>query len=205
MSESSPLDNPGTIEFWESRYENGGDRWDLGRAAPAFEALMREAEAPQHGRMIVPGCGRGHDAIFFARHGFQVTGVDFASSAIEDARRLATEAGVSARFVEHDIFTLPSSYNGAFQYVLEHTCLAAISPKRREEYATLVKRLLEPGGTLIAIFAAHEGWGGPPYSITEDGVRQLFEPQFAIERLERTAHSVPQLAGQELFSIMHPR
>jgi thiopurine S-methyltransferase len=76
------------------------------------------------GRALVPGCGRGHDVIELARRGFDTLGVDFAGSALRDARALAAReeralpatggartrgasiARAAARFLERDLFTL---------------------------------------------------------------------------------------------------
>ena len=73
-------DDPNTPDFWESNYRAGPPRWELGGARPVFKRLAESGEfAP--GRMIVPGAGLGDDARLFARHGFQVTAVDFAENA----------------------------------------------------------------------------------------------------------------------------
>src|SRR6476469_7439278 len=92
-SPQSPED-PATSRFWEGRYDRGDAGWDIAQPAPPFVDLMAGPGAPSPGSMIVPGCGRGNDAIFFALQGFSVTGVDFAHAAIEDARRAAGQAGV---------------------------------------------------------------------------------------------------------------
>lgn len=197
-------DDPANNDFWETRYVEGNTGWDIGQPAPPFVDLMLGPDAPQAGSMIVPGCGRGHDALFFAKHGFSVTGVDFASSALADARSAATIEKVKVDFIQQDIFTLDKSYNNKFEYVLEHTCFAAIPPQRRPEYVQLVKRLLRPDGLYIAIFFTHGKPGGPPFNTTVEEIRDLFSPHFTIERQGPPAHSTEQRAGQELFALMRP-
>src|SRR5689334_15390215 len=125
-------------EKWDENYEQGTDGWDLGRPTPVFQRLLKDQAFPP-GRIIVLGAGRGYDAREFARHGFQVTAVDFSSQAVQEMRRLASpEAPVE--ILQHDIFTLPESFNASFDYVLEYTCFCAIDPTRRAEYADLVTR-----------------------------------------------------------------
>ena len=78
-------DDPNTAAFWEANYREGQRRWELGGATPVFRRLAESGEfAP--GRMIVPGAGLGDDARLFARHGFQVTAVDFAPTAARAMR-----------------------------------------------------------------------------------------------------------------------
>lgn len=204
MSKSPLSDDPGASLYWERRYQEGNDPWDLGQPAPPFVDLLSGPDAPSAGSIIVLGCGRGHDAIFFAQQGFLVTAVDFARVALDDAREAARQADVSIEFVEHDLFTLPTPYDHKFDYVLEHTCFAAIPPDRRTEYVQVVKRLLKPGGLYIAIFFAHGKPGGPPFNTTVQEVRSLFSADFAIERLEVPASSIEVRMGKELFALMRP-
>jgi methyl halide transferase len=201
---TTPRDDPDNPEFWESRYKEGDTGWDIGQAAPPFVDLLARPDAPAPGTMLVLGSGRGHDAIYFARHSFKVVGVDFAPEAISYARRAAEREGVKVVFVEGDLFELDDAYSHRFDYVLEHTCFSAIPLHRREEYARLVKRLLAPGGLFIALFFAHGRPGGPPFGTDERQVRELFGPHFAIEKLERPSRSVEQRQGAELFALMRP-
>jgi methyl halide transferase len=204
VSPHEATEDPDAPRFWERRYEAGNTGWDIGQPAPPFVDLMAAAGAPSPGTMIVPGCGRGHDAIFFAQRGFGVTGVDFAHAAIEDAREAARRAGIAVDFVEHDLFTLPPSYDHKFKYVLEHTCFSGIPLARREEYVRLVARLIEPGGLYIALFFTHGKPGGPPFNTTPEDMRALFSPYFTIERLEPAVRSISQRQGEEHLAIMRP-
>jgi methyl halide transferase len=160
-------------EKWDVNYEQGTDGWDLGRPTPVFQRLLR-TQRLSPGRMIVLGAGRGHDAREFARHGFQVTAVDFSSQAAREMHRLASpEAPVE--ILQHDIFALPAALNHSFDYVLEYTCFCAIDPSRRAEYADLVTRLLKPGGMYIDLAFPLDGRkGGPPFAVSAAEVLDLF-------------------------------
>ena len=191
-------------EFWESHYREGNTAWDLGAPAPPFVDLLAEGVPPAPGSMIVLGAGRGHDALLFARHGFRVTALDFAESAGRETQEAARVVGLSVETVRYDFFALPPEYDGAFDYVLEHTFFVAIDPGRRKEYVRIVRRLLKPGGLLIALFYAHGRPGGPPFTTSADEVRALFGQDFAIERLEVPTRSVKPRQGKELLALMRP-
>jgi SAM-dependent methyltransferase len=67
---------------------------------------------PVDGRTLLHlQCHFGLDSLSWAREGARVTGVDFAATAVEEARSLAAEAGLDdrARFVRSDVYDLPSS------------------------------------------------------------------------------------------------
>ncbi|AGY60676.1 methyltransferase domain-containing protein [Gloeobacter kilaueensis] len=186
--------------YWESRYRQHQDRWDLGRPAPSFEYLLATPQAPPPGTVVVPGCGRGYDALLFASRGYKVYGFDFAADAIADATRSALRSGISVTFVQEDLFKLPRELDSLFDLVIEHTCFCAIDPSRRPEYVQIVHRLLRPGAELIAIFFAHPRPGGPPFRTDPDEIERLFGGYFAIEQLEPAPVSVPERQGEELFA-----
>lgn len=191
-------------EFWEERYQTGSTRWDLGQPAPTFIHLLSEMGATNRiapGRAIILGCGRGHDALWFARHGFEVTGVDYAPSAIAAAQASASAAGLSATFLQRDIFDLLPAYRSRFDYVIEHTCFCAIAPHLRDRYVDLVHQLLRPGGQLIGIFFTHQRPGGPPYGVTPQAVQQFFSRRFLIHHLGPAPRSPLQRQGEEHLGI----
>lgn len=213
--------------FWELLYQQGTTGWDLGGPTPALAALLAGPDAPRPGKMVVPGCGRGYDAVLFARHGFEVVGVDHAPSALADAQRLAREAGVTCTFVQEDLFALPERYPQAFDYVLEYTCFCAINPQRREEYVQAMAGVLRTGGELVGLFfpvlghvevpvlshvegpalSSVEGppgfdLQGPPFPMSEQEVREVFSARFAIEQLAPTAHTISPRRGKELLGRM---
>ncbi len=178
-------------EKWEADYRGGTDGWDLGRPNPVLRRIAQSRRfAP--GRMLVPGAGRGHDAREFARHGFQVTAVDFSPTAVREMKRLADpEAPVEV--VQTDLFALPRQLNETFDYVLEYTCFCAIDPKRRSQYADLVDRLLKPGGIFIDLAFPLDGRaGGPPFATTEKEILGLLQPRgFQLVSQEMPVDSIP--------------
>ena len=155
---------------WDQRYRDGADGWELGHAAPPLERfLSSDSRAPQPpGRVLVPGCGRGHEAVLLAELGFEVTGLDFSAEAIAEARRLHGHGRTTLRWLQADLLD-PSALAaggvgaGSLAGVLEHTCFCAIDPADRDGYLSQIRRLLVPGGWLLGLFWCHRREGGPPW------------------------------------------
>src|SRR5262249_42258418 len=103
-------DEPKSVgsDFWTNIYENGEPGWEFGRESVVLPSVLPRLKIPRS-RVLVPGCGTGHDAAFFARQGHLVTGVDFSRPALERARVQYGDLK-DLRFVQADVFSLPADW-----------------------------------------------------------------------------------------------
>ena len=183
--------------FWEDLYARGGDGWDTGHPAPPLVDMVEDTPPPR-GRVAVPGCGRGHDARFLARHGYTVTGFDFAPVAIRAARTLARLERIEVTFEQRDVFGLAPDYTDAFDGVWEYTCYCAIDPGRRDDYVRAMADILKPGGWFLAcFFPLQSASAGPPFPFSPDEVRRRLTPFFRIEREFAPTRSARGRQGRE--------
>jgi SAM-dependent methyltransferase len=199
---SRPVDRPAD---WEGMYAAGEDRWDLGAASPPLVAALGRGEIGPPGRALVPGCGRGHDVRLLAARGFEAVGIDFAPSAVREARRLAVATGMEGlRFERRDLFALPRAWDGTFDLVFEQTCFCAVHPARRDAYARAVHRVLRPGGRLLGLFFIIPPGDGPPFGTTPEEIRHRFVASglFAMERARVPLESVAPRQGREWLAIL---
>jgi SAM-dependent methyltransferase len=186
-----------TPEFWEGLYATGGDGWELGQPAPPLQEFV-DATPPPRGRVAVPGCGRGHDARFLARRGYDVVGFDFSPAAVTAARALATREKVDVAFEQRDIFTLGRDYAHAFDGVWEYTCFCAIDPRRRDAYVQTMAAILKPGGWLLAcFFPMRRIAAGPPFPVSRAEVQRRFGGRFRVERAQPPLRSARSRLGRE--------
>ena len=195
-------DDPNTADFWEANYREGRRRWELGGATPVFRRLA-EGGAFAPGRMIVPGAGLGDDARLFARHGFQVTAVDFAPTAVR-AMHARQDPAAPLVILQADWFALPGALSGVFDYVLEYVFVGAIDPARREAYADVVAGLLRPGGRFVGLLGPISApIGGPPFAVRPDDIIALLAARgLSLLRREWPPDSVPQRQGVEALVVM---
>ncbi len=194
-----------SADKWEADYLRGSDGWDLGKPTPVFRTLLANRELPP-GKMLVVCAGRGHDAREFARHGYEVTAVDFSPSAVREMGRLAGP-DTPMEILQQDLFTLPHKLDETFDYVLEYTCYCAIDPKRRTEFVDLVARLLKPGGLYISLaFPLAQQQGGPPFAVTVSELLRLFQERgFQLLEREKPSDSVPQRRGLEELILLQKK
>jgi thiopurine S-methyltransferase len=155
---------------WDQRYQEGSDGWELGQPAPPLAQFLRSHPlAPRSpGRVLVPGCGRGHEVALLADLGFSAIGLDFSGAALREARRLHGETRETLQWLQADLFdrralAAAGLTAGSLSGIVEHTCFCAIDPGQRQEYIATACRLLAPGGWLLGLFWCHHQPGGPPW------------------------------------------
>lgn len=193
---------------WENCYQTGQTNWDRGEPAPVLRQLVSRQPGLFQGRVLIPGCGLGHDARLLSAHGAKVTGVDIAPTALKKARELDTSGAID--FCEADLLALPADMLGAFDAVWEHTCLCALPPEMRKHYIQSVVSTLKPGGIVTGIFYINPdldpGETGPPFPITVEELIALWN----VAGFEPVEQWVPDVAyadreGRELAMILHRR
>jgi len=143
---------------WNTRYAESGLVWGL--APNRFVAAETESLTP--GRALDLACGEGRNAVWLAERGWQVTGIDFAEVAIERARRLAADRGVTVDFSVADVLDAPFDA-GAYDLVL--LAYLQLPPHQRAIVLERAAEALRPGGTFLLVghdLTNHtEGHGGP--------------------------------------------
>jgi SAM-dependent methyltransferase len=183
---------PSQAAFWEHLYAGDDAGWEIGRAAPPLMDFF-EKNPPWGARVLVVGCGRGHEARMLAELGARVTGVDLSKKAIAAARAMGPVD------VEYRVADLFEPMTEQFDVVVEHTCFCAIEAGRRDEYVDRMADALVEGGRLVGLFYDHGRPGGPPYTTDRSELVMRFGRRFSVEGLETAVGSVLARAGQELF------
>lgn len=179
---------------WEAHYQNGETPWDRGAPSPGLVDFL--AGQPLRGRVLVPGCGLGHDVRAIAAAApkeAEILGLDLAPSAIEAAHGYPVVGG--ERYEVGDFFALPPSLCGVFDWVWEHTCFCAIDPAFRARYVASAAEALAPGGHYLAVFFLDPGLApgesGPPFGVTPTELDRLFSSGFDLLRRWTPSHTYP--------------
>jgi SAM-dependent methyltransferase len=154
---------------FEWRYWRGKTPWDTQITPP--EVMEFIANTPP-GRALDLGCGTGTNAITLARHGWEVTGVDFAPRAIRVARRKAVAAGLEIAFHAADVSDL-SMLTGPYDYVLDIGCLFVLGNRERARYADVLARLTGPGSWYMLYAWLPRSWQGGIWGISAEEVESL--------------------------------
>jgi SAM-dependent methyltransferase len=141
--------------YWEAHYGERDRIWS-GRVNAQL-ALIADDLAP--GRALDLGCGEGGDAVWLAEHGWQVTAVDVAQTALDRAAAEADARGVRDRihFERHDLSdTFPAGTYDLISAQFLHSTVRLERPRILRRAAEAVA----PGGLLVIVDHA----AAPPFA-----------------------------------------
>ena len=177
-----------TREHFEKAYQ-GQAPWDVPRPQPVFVQAASEVT----GRVLDSGCGTGENALFFARRGQQVTGIDYLEEPIARARRKATERGVSVEFLVKDALTL-GSWDERFDTVLDSGLFHVFNDPSRSRYVAGLSHVLRVGGRLMLLcFSDAEPGDFGPRRVKEPELREAFSTGWQIESITPVQFDVVEL------------
>lgn len=153
-------------------YRSGKPPWDTEVAPPELAAL---AAAMNPGRALDLGCGTGTNAVYLARHGWEVTGVDLIDGAVRQAERKAADAGLSARLLCGDVTRLDGlDVTGPYELFFDLSCYCGVPTHRRDAYADGVTRRAAPGARLLLFGYGPDVFDDGYTGVTADELRERF-------------------------------
>ena len=118
--------------------------WDIGRPQRTFV----EAADQVTGSILDAGCGTGENALFFAKRGHQVTGIDFLEEPIKRARQKGAERGLQANFLVMDALAL-ADLPQTFDTVIDCGLFHVFNDTDRQQYVRGLTEVIKPGGKLL--------------------------------------------------------
>lgn len=101
-------------------------------------------------RLLHLQCHFGLDTLSLARRGAMVTGADFSKKAIALAKDISLDARIEARFIESDIYDLPSVLPEEFDIVFTSYGVLCWLPDLRA-WASVISRMLVKGGSFLLV------------------------------------------------------
>jgi SAM-dependent methyltransferase len=120
--------------------------WD--NKAPSESVITWQTGGWVHGDVLDIGCGLGDNAIYLAKNGLTVTGLDISPTALKTAEQRAKDAGVDVKFDVADSTKL-DGYTDAFDTVIDSGLFHSLDDDGRRSYTAAVHRATRPGATLL--------------------------------------------------------
>ncbi|WP_136659672.1 thiopurine S-methyltransferase [Nitratireductor sp. XY-223] len=209
-------------EFWQARWRENRTGFHEDRPHEMLLGHFDRLGLSAGDAVFVPLCGKSVDLDWLLDRGLRVTGVEFSRQAVEEVfARLALtpqirdagnticfSAGALQIFVG-DFFDLTGSMLRRTDAVYDRAALVALPGHARPGYAS---RLADLTGAarqlLISLDYDQSQMDGPPFSVPEREIRDLYENGFDVELLSRREIAGPlaqRCDGNEEAWLLDPR
>ncbi|KAB2832130.1 MAG: class I SAM-dependent methyltransferase [Candidatus Brocadia sp.] len=132
--------------FWNKKY--GTEAYIFGKEPVEF--LREHIDILSKGKALDIAMGEGRNAVFLAKHGFEVDGCDISEAAIKKARELARENSVTIHAFVADLET--------YQLPTDTYDVIACFYYLQRDLVPQMKAALKPGGVIIYETYTIENW-----------------------------------------------
>ena len=185
-------------QYWTGKYLQNLTGWDAGSITTPIKEYIDQL-TDKTIRILVPGCGNGHEVQYLYDQGFtNVTVIDLSAEPYKTLRPRCAD-WPDDRFIVGDFF----AHDGQYDLIIEQTFFCALDPTLRQQYADKMYELLAPGGKLAGVlFGTPLGDEYPPFGGSQDEYEQYFAGKFVFEVLAPCYNSIKPRAGNELFILL---
>jgi SAM-dependent methyltransferase len=186
--------------FWDTRYRDHLMPWDSGGVPADLRAFADTL--PEKARVLIPGCGSGHEVLYLAERKFDVLAIDFSPAAVELAQKNLGPMG--ERVWVADFFEFDAGQK-RIDVVYERAFLCALPRKMWNRYAARMGELLQPGALLAGFFLYGDNPRGPPFGSTPTELHGLLDAGFDLIEDRPASESLPVFQGGERWQIWRRR
>jgi len=180
--------------FWVDRWENDNIGFHQDVLNP-FLHKYGEKYFSEDSNVFVPLCGKSHDIVWLAKKCQLVTGIEISEKAVKSFfdenglnfhshDNLYTAGNI--RIFSGDIFELTAEQLGGTDFIFDRASIVALPEEMRIHYAKKITELSGPGTRilLVAMDYPQNEMQGPPFSVTVNEIKNLYDNNFDIELLE---------------------
>ncbi len=146
--------NMDPVDFWQQHYEKASPETS-GRPSAVLERFVKDRAS---GNALELGCGKGDDAVWLVKQGWQVTAIDLSETALDYARANAARNGVADKitFAAHDLMT--GFPDGKFDLITAQFLESPVVFERDAILHMAANRVLPGGMLLIASHGSVPSW-----------------------------------------------
>ena len=215
------------IDFWLERWSKNEIGFHQQTMNPYLAYFYGDkgpaAEQREKLKVFVPLCGKSRDMLWLSQNGYKVFGVECSERAVKDFfeenalnykhaekdehsfYQTSDQASVIEIF-QGDFFSLQKNDLDNITDIFDRASLVALPVEMRKRYAEKMAELQNPGIRTLLVTLSYDQsqMNGPPFSVSEDQVNDLYADYFSIEKLcfKDTIDDEPRMKGRGLTSLV---
>jgi len=186
-------------EFWIERWQKQEIGFHQNEINGYLKKYWDQARALHpDSQVFVPLCGKSRDMLWLKEQGHEVLGIELSELAVQDffvENQLDFEHSEHPHFKPYiseniellhgDFFRLQKDDLSASHLVYDRASLVALPPEMRKQYVKHLSSILPEDVSILLVVMEYpqDEMSGPPFSVPESEVMQLFKNDFLIEKL----------------------
>lgn len=196
-------------DFWHARWEKNQIGFHQAGINSHLQDFWAKLALSGQEKIFVPLCGKSSDMLWLRAQGHEVLGVELSAIAVRDffaENQLEPRVSQQGKFErwEHDgivillgdFFDLTADHLCDCGAVFDRASLIALPPAMRPAYVQHIKQIVPEHCKTLLITIEYEQSiaGGPPFSVTEQEVRDYYAAHYTVGLL-RTIDASADLPG----------
>lgn len=188
-------------EFWRGCWQDNRIFFHQNQVQPYLKKYWKLLNLAEGEQCFVPLCGKTLDMLFLAEQGLSILGVELSPIAIQDfflenhlevqqrqqgKFTLNTNPDHSIQLLCGDFFDLSWHEIKDIKAIYDRAALVALPPEIRKRYSECLIDFLPIHSHMLLVSFEYDQsqMKGPPFSVTETEIRELFTNAFKMEMLE---------------------
>lgn len=184
--------------FWEARWRKNQIGFHLSEANPLLKEYLPALRLELGDSVFMPMCGKSLDILYLRDQGFRVVGAELSELAVRaffSENELTFTESQNGRFLRFesdgiiifcgDIFHLRKDHLAGTSASFDRAALFAFPPEMRRRYVEHFNNIYPPlfKTLLVTVEYPQHEMSGPPFSLEETEVRELFSNWKDVELL----------------------
>lgn len=205
-------------KFWLERWEKNETKFNQKEVNPYLLQYKNFFEPLKGKRVLVPLCGKSIDLLWFLKEGAEVIGVEFSALAIEsffkehhltyektEKKPFIIYSSGALKFICGDFFQLKKEDIGEINWIYDRASIIALNKELRIQYGIQISKLSDRNTQIFMIVLSYDSHGneGPPFSVPQDEVHELFSKNFQIQLISENERKdvMPHLVKRGLVDL----
>lgn len=184
--------------FWHQKWERGEIGFHQNEINPFLVEFFGTLNIAKGSRIFLPLCGKTRDIGWFLANGYRVAGAELSELAIND---LFTELSITPEIsrdgkltryraenldiLAGNFFDVSAESLGSISAVYDRAALVALPASMRKQYSSHLMNITDAAPQLLITYEYNQLlMDGPPFSVNEDEVKQLYAAAYRLESAE---------------------
>ncbi|MDP1603987.1 MAG: thiopurine S-methyltransferase [Legionella sp.] len=193
-------------EYWHQKWQAKEIGFNQSQPNKLMQRYFSSLELKSGSRVFVPLCGQSIDMLWLASQGYHVVGVELsqvACCAFFKEHKIPVTIVEMNDFISYesdditiyagDFFKLDRKIPGKIDAVYDRAALVALPEATRKAYSKHLIKLMPRATAMFLITTSYNQneMQGPPFSVDEMAVNELYSAHFVINQLYSKQFDVP--------------